>query len=54
MRCANRVAETATVLVVIAASAPFAFALIIEQVPQKLAAAHGDAHRKLGAAAADP
>jgi tripartite ATP-independent transporter DctM subunit len=33
------VAETATVLVVIAASAPFAFALIIEQVPQKLAAA---------------
>ena len=32
------VAETATVLVVIAASAPFAFALIIEQVPQKLAA----------------
>jgi tripartite ATP-independent transporter DctM subunit len=33
------VAETATILVVIAASAPFAFALIIEQVPQKLAAA---------------
>jgi len=33
------VAETATVLVVIAASAPFAFALVIEQVPQKLAAA---------------
>ena len=32
-------AETATVMVVIAASAPFAFALIIEQVPQKLAAA---------------
>jgi C4-dicarboxylate transporter DctM subunit len=35
------VAETATVLIVIAASAPFAFALIIEQVPQKLAAAMG-------------
>ncbi len=34
-------AETATVMVVIAASAPFAFALIIEQVPQKLAAAMG-------------
>ena len=33
--------ETATVMVVIAASAPFAFALIIEQVPQKLAAAMG-------------
>jgi C4-dicarboxylate transporter DctM subunit len=33
------VAETATVLVVIAASAPFAFALVIEQVPQKLATA---------------
>jgi C4-dicarboxylate transporter DctM subunit len=35
------VAETATVMVVIAASAPFAFALIIEQVPQKLALAIG-------------
>jgi C4-dicarboxylate transporter DctM subunit len=34
-------AETATVMVVIAASAPFAFALIIEQVPQKLAVAMG-------------
>jgi C4-dicarboxylate transporter DctM subunit len=34
-------AETATVMVVIAASAPFAFALIIEQVPQKLATAMG-------------
>jgi C4-dicarboxylate transporter DctM subunit len=34
-------AETATVMFVIAASAPFAFALIIEQVPQKLAAAMG-------------
>ena len=33
--------ETATVMVVIAASAPFAFALIIEQVPQKLATAMG-------------
>ena len=32
-------ADTATIMVVIAASAPFAFALIIEQVPQKLAAA---------------
>ncbi len=30
------VSETATIMVVIAASAPFAFALIIEQVPQKL------------------
>jgi C4-dicarboxylate transporter DctM subunit len=30
------VAQTATIVVVIAASAPFAFALIIEQVPQKL------------------
>jgi C4-dicarboxylate transporter DctM subunit len=34
-------AETATVMFIIAASAPFAFALIIEQVPQKLAAAMG-------------
>ena len=34
-------AETATVMFVIAASAPFAFGLIIEQVPQKLAAALG-------------
>jgi tripartite ATP-independent transporter DctM subunit len=34
-------AETATVMVIIAASAPFAFALIIEQVPQKLAIAMG-------------
>jgi C4-dicarboxylate transporter DctM subunit len=34
-------AETATVMVIIAASAPFAFALIIEQVPQKLALAMG-------------
>jgi C4-dicarboxylate transporter DctM subunit len=34
-------AETATVMVIIAASAPFAFALIIEQVPQKLAVAMG-------------
>ena len=34
-------AETATVMVIIAASAPFAFALIIEQVPQKLATAMG-------------
>jgi C4-dicarboxylate transporter DctM subunit len=34
-------AETATVMFVIAASAPFAFALIIEQVPQRLAAALG-------------
>jgi len=33
--------ETATVMVIIAASAPFAFALIIEQVPQKLAIAMG-------------
>jgi C4-dicarboxylate transporter DctM subunit len=33
------IAETATVMVVIAASAPFAFGLIIEQVPQKLALA---------------
>jgi tripartite ATP-independent transporter DctM subunit len=32
-------AETTTVMVVIAASAPFAFGLIIEQVPQKLALA---------------
>ena len=31
-------AETATVMIVIAASAPFAFALVIEQVPQQLAA----------------
>lgn len=30
-------AETVTVMVVIAASAPFAFALVIEQVPQKIA-----------------
>ncbi|HVY00182.1 MAG TPA: TRAP transporter large permease subunit [Pseudorhodoplanes sp.] len=30
------VSETATIMIVIAASAPFAFALIIEQVPQKL------------------
>jgi C4-dicarboxylate transporter DctM subunit len=35
------VAETATIMVVIAASAPFAFALIIEQVPQKMMAALG-------------
>lgn len=34
-------AQTATVVVVIAASAPFAFALIIEQVPQKLTAVMG-------------
>lgn len=34
-------AETATVMFIIAASAPFAFALIIEQVPQKLAAVMG-------------
>jgi C4-dicarboxylate transporter DctM subunit len=34
-------AETATVMFVIAASAPFAFALVIEQVPQKLAAVMG-------------
>jgi C4-dicarboxylate transporter DctM subunit len=34
-------AETATVMFVIAASAPFAFALVIEQVPQRLAAAMG-------------
>jgi C4-dicarboxylate transporter DctM subunit len=34
-------AETATVMFVIATSAPFAFALVIEQVPQKLAAAVG-------------
>jgi C4-dicarboxylate transporter DctM subunit len=34
-------AETATVMVIIAASAPFAFALIIEQVPQRLALAMG-------------
>jgi len=34
-------AETATVMFIIAASAPFAFALIIEQVPQKLAATMG-------------
>ena len=34
-------AETATVMVIIAASAPFAFALIIEQVPQKLAIGMG-------------
>jgi C4-dicarboxylate transporter DctM subunit len=33
--------ETATVMVIIAASAPFAFALIIEQVPQRLAMAMG-------------
>ena len=32
-------ADTVTIMVMIAASAPFAFALIIEQVPQKLAAA---------------
>jgi C4-dicarboxylate transporter DctM subunit len=37
----DSLAETATVMVVIAASAPFAFALIIEQVPQKLATAMG-------------
>jgi C4-dicarboxylate transporter DctM subunit len=36
-------AQTATVVVVIAASAPFAFALIIEQVPQKLTALMGAA-----------
>ena len=34
-------AQTAAVVVVIAASAPFAFALIIEQVPQKLTAFMG-------------
>jgi C4-dicarboxylate transporter DctM subunit len=34
-------AETATVLVIVAASAPFAFALIIEQVPQRVAVAMG-------------
>jgi C4-dicarboxylate transporter DctM subunit len=34
-------AQTATIVVVIAASAPFAFALIIEQVPQKLTAFMG-------------
>ena len=34
-------AQTTTVVVVIAASAPFAFALIIEQVPQKLTAFMG-------------
>ncbi|MFB3816887.1 MAG: TRAP transporter large permease subunit [Candidatus Methylomirabilales bacterium] len=34
-------AETATVMMIIAASAPFAFALIMEQVPQKLVAAMG-------------
>jgi len=34
-------AQTTTIVVVIAASAPFAFALIIEQVPQKLTAFMG-------------
>jgi C4-dicarboxylate transporter DctM subunit len=34
-------AETATVMMIIAASAPFAFALIMEQVPQKLVQAMG-------------
>lgn len=33
--------ETVTVMVVIAASAPFAFALVIEQVPQQIASALG-------------
>lgn len=37
----DALAETATVMVIIAASAPFAFALIIEQVPQTLAGAMG-------------
>jgi len=34
-------AETVTVMVVIAASAPFAYALVIEQVPQQIAASLG-------------
>ena len=33
--------ETATIVAVIAASAPFAYALIIEQVPQKMTALLG-------------
>ncbi len=33
----SALSETVTVMVVIAASAPFAFALVIEQVPQKIA-----------------
>jgi len=36
-------AQTATIVVVIAASAPFAFALIIEQVPQRMTTLMGDA-----------
>ena len=37
MALRNALSETVTVMVVIAASAPFAFALVIEQVPQKIA-----------------
>lgn len=37
----NALAETVTVMVVIAASAPFAYALVVEQVPQTVAAALG-------------